>query len=187
MLGYYKRLLTRAKRQYQKDEDGVAAIEFAILALPFFMLVFGIIELAIIFFINSTMAHGVNEAGRQIRTGNFQACGGAAKFKELVCNNMDNLMDCKNSVRIDVVSAPSFKDIVVPDPEAPDGGPIPQGDYANTNAGDPVVIRSLFYYKLALPNAFTRLESIPGSGYRVMSTTTAFRNEPFPAPGACPT
>ncbi len=181
MLGYYKRLLKRA-RQYRKDKEGVAAVEFAIVALPFFMLLFGIIELAVIFFLNSAMTHAVSEAGRQIRTGNFQACGGAAKFKELVCSEMDNMMDCQNNIRIDVLSQPKFKDINMPDPEEN----LQPGNYANTNAGDPVVIRALFYYQLAMPAALTRMETHQGSGYRILESSTAFRNEPFPAPGSCP-
>jgi len=182
MLGYWKRLYNKAKT-YHENNEGVAAIEFAFLAIPFFMLLFGIIELAVIFFINSTMTHSVAEAGRQIRTGNFQACGGADEFKQLVCANMDNIGDCAANLRVDVISAPTFKSIVVPEPEWPQNL---AGNYQNTNAGDPVVVRALFYYKLALPAEFTRLETTGTPGYRLLESATAFRNEPFPAPGACP-
>jgi len=72
-----KKISIRQIRRYLKNREGTAAIEFAILAIPFFMLLFAILELAIVFFINSTLTHSVSEASRQIRTGNFQACGRA--------------------------------------------------------------------------------------------------------------
>jgi len=83
-----KKISMRRMRRYLKNREGTAAIEFAILAIPFFMLLFAILELAIVFFINSTLNHSVSEASRQIRTGNFQSCGTKEKFKELVCANM---------------------------------------------------------------------------------------------------
>ena len=79
----YKRALNQVRR-FRTDKDGATAIEFAFLAIPFFMLLFAILELAIIFFISSTLSHAVGEAGRLIRVGNFQSCGQAA-FKTEVC------------------------------------------------------------------------------------------------------
>jgi hypothetical protein len=185
MTAYLKRLHLRAKT-YIDNKEGATAVEFAIVAIPFFMFIFAIIELSIVFFINSALTHSVSEAGRQIRTGNFQACGSAEAFKELVCDGMNNMSNCPTSIRIDVISEPTFSGITLPEPPDPDpNAPVGTGDYENTAAGSPVVIRALFYYKLALPASFTRLETIPGSGLRVLESSTAFRNEPFPAPGTC--
>ncbi len=185
----------RRIRRYLKNKEGTAAIEFAILAIPFFALMFAILELAIVFFINSTLNHAVSEAGRQIRTGNFQACGTQAKFKELVCANMSGLGNCEKRLRIDVVSGSNFGSVTLdPPPEPPEQDPtdptstddIDNGDWVNTTANVPVVIRGLYYHKLVLPTQLTRLETIQGSGIRLLNATTAFRNEPFPAPGTCP-
>ena len=190
-----KKLSMRRIRRYLKNREGTAAIEFAILAVPFFMLIFAVLELAIVFFINSTLNHAVSEAGRQIRTGNFQACGTQAKFKQLVCANMSGLGNCEERLRIDVVSDSSFGAITLAEPpEPPEPDPsdpaatddIPNGDWENTAASVPVVVRGLYYHKLVLPPQLTRLETMEGKGIRLLSATTAFRNEPFPAPGACP-
>jgi len=109
-----KKISMRQIRRYLKNREGTAAIEFAILAIPFFMLLFAILELAIVFFINSTLTHSVSEASRQIRTGNFQACGSQDKFKELVCANMQGLGNCEKRLRIDVVTDNSFNTITLP-------------------------------------------------------------------------
>lgn len=188
------RALTRAKRFFG-NREGTAAIEFAILAIPFFMLLFAILELAIVFFINSTLTHSVSEAGRQIRTGNFQACGTQDNFKKLVCSNMRGLGNCEKRLRIDVVSGGNFGSITLSEPpKPPEKDPsdpsstddVPNGDWVDTGANAPVVIRGLYYHKLVLPPQLTRLENVRGSGIRLLNATTAFKNEPFPAPGACP-
>lgn len=191
----------RAERfvaRFQKDEDGATAIEFAFIALPFFALLFGIIELAIVFFVGAALTHATSEAGRIIRTGNFQACGAEDQFKALVCSNMGGLGNCWKSVRIDVVDGASFKTITVPEPPAAQPRTpgmtgaaatpqTPNGDFsAQANvAGTPLVVRSILYYRLVLPPMLTRLETPGSSGVRILSATTAFRNEPFPASGTC--
>jgi len=181
-------------RQYLKNREGTAAIEFAILAIPFFMLLFAILELAIVFFITSTLNHAVSEAGRQIRTGNFQSCGTQDTFKQLICGKMHGLGNCEKRLRIDLVSANSFSTITLlappdppeVDPDDPDSEDIPNGAWGNTVASAPVVVRGLYYHKLVLPTQLTRLENLPGKNIRLLSATTAFQNEPFPTPDSCP-
>ncbi len=186
----YQSALKRVQ-SFQKAQDGATAIEFALLAIPFFMLLFAILELAIIFFISSTLSHAVSESGRQIRVGNFQNCGQAA-FKAAVCDRMSGVGNC-NRLRIDVVSNPSFSAITLPDTPNPPvgaaGSPppaIPNGDYDESTAGEPVVVRGIYYHSLILPPTLTRLESSPGTGSHIITASTAFRNEPFPAQACQP-
>ena len=191
-----ERASLRLAKRFKKEEDGATAVEFAFVALPFFALLFGIMELAIVFFVNSALVHATAEAGRLIRVGNFQACGGADEFKALVCGNMSGMANCWKNVRIDVVEGDSFKTIAMPaiPPVQPrddtktgdDATPqTPNGVYNANEAGDTMVIRSVLHYRLALPPLLTRLDNPAGSGARTMVATTAFRNEPFPADGAC--
>lgn len=183
-------------RRFKKNEDGATAVEFAFVALPFFALLFGIIELAVVFFVNSALVHATSEAGRHIRVGNFQACGGADEFKALVCQNMKGLGNCWKNVRIDVVQGGSFKSISLPnfppvqerDRNQTGSNSTPQtpnGTYNASAAGDTMVVRSVMHYRLALPPLLTRLDNPSGSGARTMVAMTAFKNEPFPANGSC--
>jgi len=187
----------RFAKRFKNDEDGATAIEFAFVALPFFALLFGILELAVIFFINSALVHATSEAGRIIRVGNFQNCGAQDEFRALVCENMNNMNNCSRNLRIDVVKGDSFSDIefldfdlVEPLEQDPVTGDtvIPQtanGQFDQTVAGDTIVVRSVLHYRLALPPLLTRLDSPRGSGGRTMIATTAFRNEPFPVQTQC--
>lgn len=191
-----ERITRRLAKRFCKDETGATAVEFAFVAIPFFTLLFGILELAIVFFVNSALVHSTSEAGRLIRTGNFQACGAEDEFKALVCSNMKGLANCAQNVRIDVISGNSFKTITLPDLPLPaeptvdaDGNlvtqPVLNGTYNDSGSGDPLVVRSTFYYRLMLPPLLTRLENPKGSGLRILTATTAFKNEPFPDSGTC--
>ena len=203
MAFFSERIMQRAERhalrfarRFKKNEDGATAIEFALVALPFFALIFGIMELAVVFFINSALVQATSEAGRILRVGNFQACGGVDQFKAIVCSNMNGLGNCWKNVRIDVVEGDSFKTITLPvippveeEDETKTGqDAIPQtpnGVFNTNTSGDTMVVRSVLYYRLALPPLLTRLDNPPGSGVRTIVATTAFRNEPFPANGSC--
>lgn len=182
--------------RFRRSVRGATAVEFGIIIIPFLTMIFGIIELALIFFVGSVLSNAVSEAGRNIRVGSFQACGGAAEFKQLVCQNMTNLMNCRKNLRIDVQTANSFANIDLPDPgmsgldEDDDGdgennSEVDDGTYQNTAANVPVIVRGTFYYPLTIPGGFTRLESVTGSGRHIISSTTAFMTEPFPVGGSC--
>lgn len=183
--------LRQLRRRFREDTDGATAVEFGIVAIPFLALIFGILELALIFFIGAVMSQAVNDTGRLVRVGSFQGCGQAAEFKALICDSMKNLMGCQRNLRVDLMTATNFQSVSMVDPG--DGGLDPDDDtksvddgtYASTGPSDPVVLKATFYYPMAMPNFMTRLESIPGSRRHVITSTTAFRNEPFPAGSSC--
>lgn len=181
----------RLRRRFREDTDGATAVEFGIVAIPFLALIFGILELALIFFIGAVMSQAVSDTGRLVRVGAFQGCGAASEFKTLVCDSMKGLMSCKSNLRIDLMTASSFQTVSMVDPG--DGGLDPDdeskevddGTFASTGPSDPVILKATFYYPMALPNFMTRLETIPGSGRHLITATTAFRNEPFPTSSTC--
>lgn len=192
--GFFARQWQRAcdvQRRYARNTDGATAVEFGIIAIPFLAIIFGILELALVFFTASVLTQSISETGRLVRVGSFQGCGSAAEFKALVCNRMNNLMDCNANLRVDLVTASNFQSVSMPDPGMSGLDPededaeIEEGQYDDTGPGEPVVLRGTFYYPLVLPNFMTRLENQPGSGRRAITVATAFRNEPFPAGGGC--
>ncbi len=177
-------------QKYKTNKDGATAIEFAILALPFLALLLSIIEVAIVFFISSTLTHAMNESARDIRTGEFQStCQGADSFKAMVCDNMSTLGSCSN-LRIDVVSSPTGRFVpdlleptpTDPDPLDPNEPTILPDEYVETAARAVVVVRAQYYHSLAFPGQWSRLANQPGN-QRVITAATAFRNEPFPDSG----
>ncbi|MGB3454848.1 MAG: TadE family protein [Litorimonas sp.] len=183
--------LRRLRRRYRREDDGATAVEFGIVAIPFLALIFGILELALVFFTTSVLTQSVSDTGRLVRVGAFQGCGSAKEFKLLVCDGMRGFMNCESNLRVDLITASEFQSITPVDPGLSGLDPddedakITDGSYVDTGPGAPVVLQATFYYPLALPNFMTQLESISGSRRHVINSTTAFRNEPFPAGTTC--
>jgi Flp pilus assembly protein TadG len=181
--------LRSALRRFRRAESGAAAVEFAFVIFPFCLLLFGIIELGMVFLASTTLDHATERAARQIRTGEFQTAGDVtpAAFKGLVCGHMSWLeSDCASNLYVDVRIALTFNDV---EPESPveDGG----FDPAETcfEAGGPtdiVLVRTYYQWPLFTPLLDRSLENMTGTGKRLITSAAVFRNEPFgdAAPGA---
>ena len=90
-------------RRLLRDRSGVAAIEFALLALPTFVLIFGILECAAMFFVDAALDAAVHKSARLIRTGQASDDGmGMAEFKKEICGNLLYLLDCSDSLLVAV-------------------------------------------------------------------------------------
>jgi Flp pilus assembly protein TadG len=98
MTGQRLRHRRRLLRRYRRSQSGVTAIEFAIVAPPFFMLLMAIFEVGIMLFSEYVIEHGVGQAARMIRTGEVQLQPMSdAEFKELVCGKLATFLDCEES------------------------------------------------------------------------------------------
>ena len=105
------RLLARLRA----DERGFTAVEFGMVAMPFLMLLFGIMVVGLFFFTTFSLENATEEAGRLIRTGQVQQNGmTAAQFKQEVCTRLPDYVDCTNKLRIQVQNFTGFGNIVTP-------------------------------------------------------------------------
>ena len=69
-----------------RQQDGAAAVEFALVAAPFLALVFAIMETAMVFFAGQALETAAADSARLIMTGQAQTQGfDQAKFKQEVC------------------------------------------------------------------------------------------------------
>jgi len=177
----------------RKDKTGATAVEFALLGIPFAALLFGIVEISVLFFMTSTVHHAVADVSREIRTGEFQSTGGgAAEFKAAICSAMSTVGNCDN-LRVDVISSATgqFSTLVLPvSPASCSGSPseieacegadpvMPADEYNDTSGGDVVIVRVQYVHHLSVPDALTSLSNAAGNTH-VITATTAFKNEPF--------
>jgi len=191
-----KMLRLKSKKKlsaFGRAQEGATAVEFAILGLPFAALLFGIIEVSLLFFLTSTTEHALAEVAREIRTGEFQGTGGsAAELKTAICTNMHGIGNC-NNLRVDVISTATgqFSSLVLPvSPPACSGTAaeiaaceaatpvMPADNYSVTGSSDVVIVRVQYVHRLEIPSTLTGLANSTGNTH-VISAVTAFRNEPF--------
>lgn len=167
----------RGLRRFARRQDGAAAVEFAMVALPFLGLMFIIMETALVFFAGQTLETAALDSARLIKTGQAQGQSLTQDtFKTAVCARIYALFDCQNGMYVDVKSYTTFAGISNAVTYGSDGKPTTT--YAPGSAGDIVVVRLIYKWPISLPIAQTYL-SDPSSKTRTLVATIAFRNEPY--------
>ena len=180
-MGRLRRRFRSALRRFTGDERATTVVEFAILALPFFALIFGVIELGLVFLVSTTLENAITAAGRQIRTGELQSGGGtAATFKDTVCANMSWLgsSTCASNLSIDVRTYSSFTNVTTPNPMVNGAFQQNQMTFTPGSGSDIVVVRAYYRWSVSTPLLNSSLVNL-GGNQRLISATVAFRNEPY--------
>jgi Flp pilus assembly protein TadG len=175
------------KRSKRSQKRGTAAVEFALVATPFLMLLFGLFEIMMIFFIQTTLESAIHEESRKIKTGQANAGAGltAADFKAGVCARMMGMVNCQTRLFVMVQNQPTTGSLVSPmtDPTLLAAPPYQQ----NTAAGSIVVVRGFYMWELMTPGISSAFNNTTATGpngdlgtkNRMLVATAAFRNEPF--------
>lgn len=165
---------------YAADNRGVAAVEFALIAAPFFFLIFGLLEVCIIFIMAAILDHGVADAARPLRTGSVQQAGMTAEeFRDLLCGELMGMMDCESKLHFDVQTISGFS-------STPTGTPLDSAGLVDDeefgfNPGGPndiVAVRVFYEWDLLTPGLTAPLANMAGHKH-LLQSNAVFRNEPF--------
>lgn len=147
-------------------------------APPFIALLFAILETGLVFLAGQVLDNATEEAARLVFTGQRKSSGITADaFKADVCKQMPPMFDC-GGLSIDV------KSYGVGSPQTPkspivDGKLVTKDFGFNTGgAGDVVVVRLFYQWPLVVTGLGYNIADL-ANGRRLLSTTLAFRNEPF--------
>ena len=170
--------MRRLKRR--RGRDGVAAVEFAMVAIPFFLMIFSILELGIVFILDSALETATMDTGRLVRTGQAQAQSfDKARFKTELCSRMMLFeSDCADRAMIDVRVIPQFAVKNLEDPITKDALDPDKTIYDGGKAGDLILVRVWYAHPLVTPFLNQSVSRI-GTGKVLLTAATAFRNEPF--------
>lgn len=176
-----KALRSRALlRRFAAARRGATAVEFALVAAPFLALMFGVLELGLVFMVSTTLDNATEAAARTIRTGQLQTAGGSANsFKTAVCNNMSWLgSSCAGKLTVDVRTFPKFADVAMADPVTDGAIDASKTNFTPGNGEDIVVVRAYYEWTLITPMLNAGLANLGGTKRLIYSTVT-FRNEPY--------
>jgi Flp pilus assembly protein TadG len=177
---FLRRVRGRALNGLRRDEQGSAAIEFAIIAPVFFFLMFVIAETALVFIAEQVMDDAVFASARLIRTGQAQAASMTKEdFEEEVCSRATVFIDCSGAdFFLDVKSYSTFGDMDLTQPVDDDEefDTVTTFDFGEAN--DIVVVRA--YYQWPTNTIFGNLSlKNLANGKRLIGSFAAFRNEPY--------
>ena len=169
-----------------RQEDGAAAVEFALVAAPFFALMFAIMETALVFFAGQYLETVATDSTRLILTGQAQTSAWSqSQFQTQVCAKLVALFNCSGLV-IDVQTYANFANTNTSLPLSNGQWSFPtnaQGQPVTTfqpgNPGDIVVARLMYEWPVWVwfPG-LSALSNMTNKG-RLLMATAAFRNEPY--------
>ena len=165
--------------KFWRAKGGATAVEFALVAMPFFMLLLAIFETSVIYFASTTLENAVDDAARQIRTGQAQFANMTAdQFRQLICDQINVFMKCDASLAVDVRAFNDFDQVTFPPEVNPDGTLKNDQQFTPGGAGNVVVVRVFYQWPIVTPIIGASLSNM-ANNTRLIEAVTTFRNEPF--------
>lgn len=178
----------------QRDEDGATAVEFALISMPFLMLLFGIMSVCLYFFTTLYIENAVWNASRDLRTGAFENSSGdyagtttdaqrRAKLKELICNRTPSPTDCMSNMQVIVQGySAGFGSIARPSCKKVDNSLIDTtgAETSSSTVGpdQPVLVTGCYEWKFGGNLPFFKIGNMANGSYLIQASAT-FRTEPF--------
>lgn len=189
-------------RALARSRDGAAAIEFAMLAIPYFMVIFAILETFVAFAAEELVSNAVDTMSRRMRTGQITYNLGRTtdmsqtQFRQAFCNEISILISCSTSevatpskLYLDVQTFATFAAIPTTIPK------VSTDRYADLNtaafkytpggAGTINMLRAYYRWEIITDLIRPYITTIRPSGssmptqYLIVATT-AFQNEQYP-------
>ena len=165
--------------RFAKAENGQAAVEFALVAVPFLGLLFAIIESMMVMFGGVALESGMQQASRLIRTGQAQVANmSESEFRTALCDSVGSVFRCSERLIVDVRSYENFDEINFENPLSESGEFVLVPQFEPGGAGEVVLVRAFFKWDLLTP-VFGSYLSNMSSDERLIASAAVFRNEPF--------
>lgn len=166
---------------FVKNREGAAAVEFALVAIPLFWMIFGMIEFGAMSLAQTSLDNAVTQAGREIRTGVAQ--GNAltkAQIEAKICGHLNAIMslECDGNLFLDVDRYDSFASVGNGSPLV--NGSIDTGQlgYTPGGANEVILVRAYYQWQVFTP-LFGAILANMNDGRRLVVSSMLFRNEPF--------
>lgn len=187
--------------RFRKSQDGVAAIEFAMLSFPFFLLVFATIEVFVAFAGEQLLENAVDSMSRQVRTGQITFEMGRAtdkteaQFRALLCEEISLMIKCPvnedpddKKLYLDVREFANFAAIPNDIPRTSDAKYADLDDtsfdYDPGGPGTINIVRAYYRWEVMTDLVRPFITNIRKDGEMprdyLMVATSAFRNEEYP-------
>jgi Flp pilus assembly protein TadG len=167
--------------RFVRREDGAAALEFALVSVPFIGLLLATLQTSLVFFAGQVLESAAADSSRLILTGTAQNSKmKQGDFASAVCGKFQALFNC-SGLMIDVQTASSFANA---NTSLPTLSYDAQGNVSNSwayqpgNKGDIVIMRVMYLWPVFTGPLNLNLSN-QGNGKLLLIATAAFRNEPF--------
>jgi Flp pilus assembly protein TadG len=175
------KFLRRNVSRFSNERIGTTAVEFALIAPPFFALLFAIFETTLFLFAQATLQNAADQAGRLFMTGQVQNAGTTqSAFQTEICPMVSALFTCSNlMVNVSAFSSSSSISTTAPTLTYNKNGTVSNTwSYSPGTPGQLMVVQLIYQWPIVgipLGSLFPNL----GNGTTEMMGVTAFRVEPY--------
>lgn len=177
---------------YLAARDGVVAVEVGLLAAPFFMLLVGVAALGVVTWCHSVLDFATQKAARQIMTGALQSANTTpSQFKtNVLCAYLPKaVFDCsKLVVNLAVVTESdeptgwyNYVNSEQTALKSPDAVNNANNGFCFGSGNSYQVLQVAYPYPIL--SRYIATSSALASGYSLITSTVAFKNEPFQGGG----
>ncbi|MGL4263214.1 MAG: TadE/TadG family type IV pilus assembly protein [Afipia sp.] len=175
--------INKALRRFRRDRRASAATEFAFVAPIFFVLLFAVMETAMVFFAAQILETGTQNSARLMLTHQAQDANMTqAQFKQDLCNRISVMFSCAD-LYVDVKSFAEGTSVNITDPIDGSGNFVNNFSYQTTPAGSAatVVVRTFYQWPMFVTGLGYNIANIgrnTSNSKRLLAATAAFRVEP---------
>jgi Flp pilus assembly pilin Flp len=167
------------RRSLSRDEQGVTAIEFAILGPIFFALLMVLIDLSLFFATHTIVDGAVQNAARAVRLGLLQTDTDGSQFRAVLCKQLF-FASCANFTFS--VQAVTDLSTVNPKPSIDSDGHLINPQYKPGGPDDLVVITIVYVHHFIVPyvGALFGDDGLNNPQERALTSFLVVKNEPYP-------
>lgn len=160
------------------ETEGAIAVEFALLALPFFLLTFAVLETASVFIGELTLENAVARVGRTVRTGEVAGAQlSSDDLRKRVCQAVPLRINCQK-LSVDLRSYSRFSDIPTVIPMKDDALDVGSFTYEWGTPGQIMALRVFYEWPVHTDLMRTYLSNVP-DGNHMLVAVDVFKTEPF--------
>jgi Flp pilus assembly protein TadG len=168
-------------RRFARNTRAASAVEFALLALPLFALIFAALQWAIVLMAEQELETATEKAARLVMTGQVSSTSSASNylsqsdFQKKVCTYLVALFNCSN-VMVNMQTASTWANAST---SAPSYATLQQNTWSYTTGtvGQVVVLQVMYEWPIVSSLLGFNLANL-SNGTRLLMATSVFQNEP---------
>lgn len=170
--------LSSVLKKFKRNEGGATAVEFAFVGLPFFLLMFAIIEVSIFFFAGQVFESSVDNVGRMIRTGQLDPNITESEFKQIICDETATLFECAK-IHVDLTVVADFSDLTPPPQPADMDTDLAGFQFTNPGPAQIVKLTVMYEWPVVTNYVASRISKLDSKN-ALLTTIAVFKTEPWP-------
>lgn len=196
---YYSRILNSKLSLFVRKAEGASAVEFALVAAPFILVIGSIFQICLINWASQNLDESLRRAARTLYTGNFQTTNKSQKSSSALLQNLkdsicgagtatDGRVFSCTDLKVDVSTSASFAASKSPSAFDDKTGTWASNfgsNYTCAKPGEIVVITAAVKYPVAFKFLNLGFSSFGDGSWLIMSTVV-MRTEPYDVSSGSP-